>query len=228
VDRTWAPLLDEGTGKALMVQLARGRRNHEEPEDLTLQGMLRPLPPNLHNRLASSGFKFAGVPVEPRFMLVEGEHPQDFASGALLAGGAGLLLLAFVVATFWRNVVFRAEGATGSDALSIVQRSQKLFVSGKMTLNEKTKQHFANMPAAVGTLETGEIALVSNIDASSRFMGVKTSDRAGFWTIAIVPSSVTDAETGHVFAGFKKRPAVRFRYRDGLTGKQERVVVATA
>ena len=228
VEKTWAPLVDEGTGKALMVQLAKGRRNREEPEDLTLKGMLRPLPPNLHKRLESAAFKFAGVPIEPRFMLVEGEHPQDLGSGLLLAGGAGVLLLAFVVSSLWRNVVFRSEGATGNDALSVVRGTEKLLVSGRMMLNEKTHQYFVNMPAAAGTLESGAIALVSNIDASSRFMGIKTSDRSGLWTIAIVPSSVTDAETGHVFCGLKKAPAVRFRYVDALTGRRERLVVATA
>ena len=204
----------------------KGRRNREELEDLTLKGMLRPLPPNLQKRLESTAFTFAGVPVEPRFMRIEGEHPQNLGSRLLLAGGAGVLLLAFVVSS--SGVVFRSESATGSDTLSVVRRTEKLLVSGRMMLNEKPNQYFVNMPAVAGTLESGEIALVSNIDASSRFMGIKTSDRSGPWTIAIVPSGVTDAETGHVFCGLKKVPAVRFRYVDVLTGRREPVVVATA
>jgi hypothetical protein len=227
VEKRWAPLLDSGTGKVLLVQLARSRPNREEPEDLTIKGMLRPMPPNLHNRLASSSFMFAGAPVESRFMLVEGQHPEEWSSGALLAVGCGLLLVAFAAATFWRNVVFRKDGPA-ADALAAIQSAPELKVSGRMFLNEKISQHFANMPAAFGTLESGELAMVSNIDASSRFMGVKTSDRSGLWTIAIVPGSVTDSEAGHVFWGFKKWRAVRFRYVNRSTGRHEQVVVATA
>ena len=228
VERSWAPLLDGGTGKALMVEIARGRSQREEPEDTALTGMLRPLPPQLHKYLATTNFKHRGVMVESRFMLVEGEQPAALALGATIAISCGFLLFAFAAAMYWRNVVFRAEGAAPSHALETLQTDGQLLVSGRLFLDEKTSQFFSNMPAAIGTVETGETVIVSNIDASSRFMGVKTSDRAGLWTLTFRPGTVHDAEDGHVFDGWTKRRALRFRYMNDVTGRQEYAVVAMA
>jgi hypothetical protein len=228
VERSWAPLLDEGTGKVLMVELARNRPQQKDPEDTALTGMLRPLPPHLRKYLSDNAFKHRGVIVESRFMLVEGEQPAQFAANAFIASACGLLLLAFAAAMFWRNVVFRSDGGATPDALATMQADGRLLVSGRLFLNEKTSQFFSNMPAAMGTVETGETVIVSNIDASSRFMGVKTSDRAGLWTMTFRPGTLQDAEEGHVFDGWTKRRAIRFRYINDVTGRQERAVVAMA
>lgn len=228
VERSWAPLLDEGTGKALMVELARGRRTQKDPQDTALTGMLRPLPPFLHKHLAATAFKHRGVTVESRFMLVEGEQPPALTSGVLLACACGVLLLAFATAIFRRNVVFRSAGAAPADALGTLPADARLLVSGRLCLNEKTNQYFSNMPAAIGTIETGETVIVSNIDASSRFMGMKTSDRAGLWAMTFRPGTVHDAEDGHVFDGWTKRRALRFRFMNDATGRQECAVIAFA
>ena len=227
VERSWAPLFDAGTGNALMVELAPGRGG-SEPADVAITGMLRPLPSHLHTHLAETNFKHRGVTVESRFMLVEGEQPAALASGALIGAGCALLLLGFAAAMFCRNVVFRAEAASAGNPLASLPSDEPLLVSGRLFLNDKVSQHFANMPAAVGTLDTGETAIVSNIDASSRFMGVKTQDRAGLWTMTFRPGTVHDAQTGHVFDGMRKRRALRFRYMNDATGRQECAVIAMA
>ena len=101
-----------------------------------------------------------------------------------------------------------------------------LLVSGRLTLDEKKRQFFTNMPAIVHRGETGEIALVSHITQTSKFYGVKTSEHSGLWILPMRPGGLTEAQTGFVFWGLKKMPATRFRYINAMTGATEQAVVA--
>jgi hypothetical protein len=94
-----------------------------------------------------------------------------------------------------------------------------LRVLGRFFLQGRIARHFLGVPAGVARLDTGEIALLSKIDASSRFFGVKTKDRAGTWAITLPPEAVQHLETGYQYLGWTRRPALQVQYvgHDGRT-----------
>ena len=196
------------------------------PEEVTVTGMLRPLNGPLEKKLREDGYKYDGIPVEQRYMLVEGEAPGSFGGAVALIVTSGVLLAMFGFAVVRRNVIFIPAALTHETAMDTAPPST-VFVSGTLVL-DKTSRHFAHMPAGIGSLPSGDLAIVSNIDASSRFMGFTTADRAGLWLMAIQRGTVTDTQLGHVFWGFNKFRAVRFRYASVRTGRPERAVVAAA
>lgn len=57
-------------------------------------------------------------------------------------------------------------------------------------------------------------------------MGMKTTEHSGVWMLVMRAGSITEAQAGYVFWGFKKMRATRFRYVNAMTGASERAVVA--
>ena len=224
VDNAWAPLLDSQSKRALMVELSPTHRRVDDTEAIAVTGMLRPMNTVLRAELSKEGFSYGGVPIDQRYVLMEGEKPASFAPALLLGIGCAMVLLLFVIATVKRNVIFLADKT--SERPVPAQAEPSFFVSGKLHLDEKNRQRFVNVPAAIGTLESGELAIVSNIDASSSFMGMKTSERVGMWMLAMRPGSMTEVQPGYIYSGTKRFRAVRFRYVSSMDGASERAVLS--
>ena len=225
VSNAWAPLVDSASKRALMVELAPTHARHDDTEAIAVTGMLRPMNTVLRAELEKEGFTFDGVPVDQRFVLMEGEAPSSFGWSLVLGVGCTSLLLMFGFATIKRNVIFLPDTSSERPVPAQAEKPA-FFVSGKLHLDEKNRQRFVNVPAAIGTLESGELAIVSNIDASSTFMGMKTSDRAGMWMLAMRPGSMTEMQPGYIYSGTKKFRAVRFRYVSSMDGATERAVLS--
>ena len=207
-------------GKRILLVERKGEVTEGEPVETQVTGMLIPMESELRSKLMEKEGKIDNVPVDTQYMLVEGKQPGNASLYATLMTVSGVFLLLFLVTFFSRYVVFqktRSVSSTGAMMPSNVSLEQgiDLRVTGKFVLDEKNANRFLNVPARLVTLTTGEIGLVSNIDASSRFFGVTTSERKGLWAIILQPGSLSRLETGYLYDGFAARPAFRIRYNDG-------------
>jgi hypothetical protein len=221
------PLTDRGTGKGILVRIAT--LHPDTGEEVALEGMLRPIPPDLARQLAARNYTQAGFSVDRRVMLVEGRRPGTVSGSVLGLFVSGTLLAAFVWASFTRNVIFMpVDSAPGAGMVDPTASAGHVLVSGTMVFEGKRGQVFTNMPAVVVRLDTGQVAIASHIETSSNVMGFKTTHASGVWALTIQPGSITGAESGHMFWGRQKLRAFRFHYVDGVTGKVDRAVIASA
>ena len=230
-DYTWVPLLDDVTGKAILVQFAADHSFPANGSDVTLEGILRPVTSTVSRQLSQDKYVHSGMPIERRFMLVEGKRPGSLVFPVTTASVCALLVLALAWATLTRNVIFLPDdGAPSAGAATMFDRpsQEPVLVSGTLTLDGKTRRFFNNMPAVIHRMDNGEAALVSHIETSSTFMGMKTAQHSGLWILGIRPGSITEAQAGHLFWGREKRRALRFRYVCAMTGTSGRAVVASA
>ena len=229
-DDTWTPLVAAGSRQGILVQLDAEHTTPANSADVTVEGMLRPVNASIARRLKETKFVHAGVAIDRRFMLVAGRQPGSL-QGPLVSGTLfGVLALALLWSTLTRNVVFMpAEPALSGGRADLLETgsTEPLLVSGKLTLDGKTRRFFTNMPAVLQRIETGETALLSPITTSRTFFGVKTNEQSGVWMLAMRPGSMTEVQPGYVFWGLKKMRAMRFRYVNATTGASERAVVAS-
>lgn len=229
VEKSWSPLLDRANHRILLVQRA-GRLSGGSPHEATLTGMLRELDGDVRSSLAAQNDTVEGVPVETRFMLVAGDHPGNSVTSALLALFLFACIGLFVYVSVQRNTIF--QRANLGSPLSKVKSASPLTVktTGTFALDRAGKiveQRFVNMQSVLGRLEDGTPALFSNIDASNRFMGVKTSNRSGIWSLAVSPGSVRDSQVGFYYWGSsRRRPALRFGYTTPSGAKRSAIVSA--
>jgi len=93
---------------------------------------------------------------------------------------------------------------------------------------DKHKQRFMNVPAAIGTLDNGDLALLANVDASSAFMGVTYAQRAGIWVLTMAAGSIGSLQEGTLYYGTKAMPAVRFSYKEAGSNASRTAVVTTS
>ena len=228
VDRSWSPLVDTTSQRMLLVQRTGktpGGRTHQA----TITGMLRALPEDVRRGLATHHDTVQGLAVETRYALVAGEEPANSMTSALTAAVVLGVVALFLIATIKRNTIFRR--ADFGSPVSKVKSVDPLTVgaTGTFALEQEgrtTEKRFVAMPALLAYLDNGNPALFSNIDASSRFMGITTSKRAGVWTLAIEKGSVKELRVGYLYWGATRRPALRFSYTSG--GAKRQAVISTA
>ena len=229
-DYAWAPLVDRSTRKAILVQFPADRTFDPNAEEVTVEGMLRPITRDVSRQLSQKNFMHAGLSIDRRFMLVEGRRPGSLGGPMWYGGIAAIMLLALVWTTMTRNVVFmpsdRAPVVGGVAAQA--SATEPLLVSGTLAMDAATRRFFTNMPAAMGRTQNGDTTLFSHIETSTTVWGMKTNERSGLWVLGIRSGSITEAQPGHVFWGTRKFQAIRFRYVSALTGTSEHAVVASA
>ncbi|HZI40875.1 MAG TPA: hypothetical protein VFD67_04210 [Gemmatimonadaceae bacterium] len=214
VERSWSPLVDTANHRVLLVQHS-GKTPGGHAEEATVTGMLRELAGDIRTKLATHHDSIQGVPVETRYMLVAGEEPADSMTSAITAAAVLAVVALFIIATFKRNTIF--QHAELGSPVSKVKSAEPLKVgaTGTFSLEQQggvLEKRFVGMPAVLGRLDNGNPALFSNIDASSRFMGVTTSKAAGIWILAIQAGSVKKPQVGFLYWGSTRRPALRFSY----------------
>ena len=229
-DATWAPLVDAATGHAVLVQFDAEHAFPANGAGVTVEGMLRPVNSLVARRLKETKYVHAGIAIDRRFMVIAGRQPGSL-EGPLVTGTVfGVLALALLTTMFWRNVVFMpGEPSLSGGRADLLETASAgpLLVSGTLALDAKTRRFFTNMPAVMQRTETGDTALLSHIVTSSTYFGVKTNEQSGVWMLAMRPGSITEAQAGHVFWGFTKMRATRFRYVNAMNGASERAVIAT-
>ena len=227
VERSWAPLVDTASQRMLLVQRS-GKTPGGRAHQATVTGMLRELPADVRKGLAADHDSIQGLPVETRYTLVAGERPADSMTSALTAAVILSVVALFVIATMRRNTIFRRVDF--GSPVSKVKSVDPLTVgaTGTFALEQEGKtieKRFVAMPALLAHLDNGNPALFSNIDASSRFMGITTSKRAGVWTLAVDRGSVQALQVGYLYWGAARRPALRFSYTSA--GAKRQAVIST-
>lgn len=227
VDRSWSPLVDTTSQRILLVQRS-GKTPGGQAHEATITGMLRELPGDVRKGLAADHDSIQGLPVETRYTLVADEQPADSMTSALTAAVVLSIVALFVIVTIKRNTIFRR--ADFGSPVSKVKSVDPVTVgaTGTFSLEQEGKaiqKRFVAMPALLAHLDNGNPALFSNIDASSRFMGITTTKRAGVWTLAIDAGSVQALQVGYLYWGAARRPALRFSYTSA--GVKRKAVIST-
>ena len=227
VERSWSPLVDSASQRILLVQ-HEGKTPGGHQHEATITGMLREMSSSIRTSLAAHHDSIQGLPVETRYVLVADERPADSMSSALIAATVLSVVALFIVATIKRNTIFRR--ANFGSPVSKVKSADPLKVgaTGTFALEQEGKvveKRFVAMNAMLAHLDNGNPALFANIDASSRFMGIMTSKRAGVWTLAMDAGSVQASQAGHLYWGAARRPALRFSYTS--KGAKRQAIITT-
>ena len=154
----------------------------------------------------------------------EGEDAPSVVIAISLA-----LLLSMVWLTLNRNVVFMpSDRAPVPGGTAQTAAPEPLFVSGTLAFDGKTRRFFTNMPGTITRADSGNLVFVSVIETSRTVWGLKHVEHSGLWSLSIQAGSITDVQAGDVFWGMQKRRAIRFRFVNSATGKQDRAVIASA
>ena len=229
VEHTWVPMVDVQGKQAFLVERASAGGGGQ-PAQTIVTGMLRPIDSELRTKAQEGGGNIDGVPLSLDYMLVEGQHPGSAVLWGSVAALASLLLALFVITFLTKYVVFQkvplAPGRRMEGADVDPDQGANVRVTGSFLLDGQNAQRFLDVPAGYGALETGEIAFVSNIDASKRFMGMTTSSRRGLWTVILQNGSARVLDHGLLYSGFSVRPALRLDYREAATGKPGQAILS--
>lgn len=227
VDKSWSPLVDPENDWILLVQRA-GKLAGGAPRVVTITGMLRPLDGELRKSLAADQNAIDGVSVGTRRMLVADSRPPDPMSNVMWSSGLFGIAALFGVVMALRNTIFQPTDRNPIAMALVDAEPVKVGATGTFALEQDDKQfrqRFINIPALFSHLADGQVAMFSNIDASSRLMGFVMSKRAGIWVMSIAPGSVRNIELGRLYWGFSRRQAIRFAYTDAMDAKQRQAVV---
>lgn len=228
VETSWSPLVDTASQRMLLVQHA-GKTPGGYAHGATVTGMLREVPGDIRRALAAHHDSIQGVPVETRYVLVAGEQPADSITSTLTGAALLAVVALFLIASFKRNTIF--QRASLGSPVSKVKSAEPLKVgaTGTFSLEQQgnvVEKRFVGMPAVLGRLDNGNPALFSNIDASSRFMGVTTSKAAGIWILTIPAGSIQKSQVGFLYWGATRRPALRVWYSTAPSVKRQAIISA--
>lgn len=230
VEAVYVPMISKAKQKILLVKFKEDITNRP-PAVTEVKGMLRPPAPMLTKKLTEMGGRIGPFPVNQEYVLEEGSSPTHVVVAGMGAGVLGLLMILFAMAIARKNLVFqRTPHETHSQpdpaTAAAPEGGIALRVSGRFVLGEKVSQRFLNVPAAMGPLKTGELAFVSNIDASKKFMGTVTEVRQGFWAVLMRPESILEPELGRLYLGLAALPAFRLFFTDATTEKPASAVLS--
>ena len=229
MDYIWVPLVDRRPGEALLVQFDAKHSFDNAGEDGPIEGILRPMTPAVGRRLEATNYVHAGMRIDRRFVLIAGRRPGSLTTPSVVIAISLVLLLSMVWLTLNRNVVFmRSDRAPVPGGTAQTAAPEPLFVSGTLTFDGKTRRFFTNMPGTITRADSGNLVFVSVIETSRTVWGLKHVEHSGLWSLTIQAGSITDVQAGDVFWGMQKRRAIRFRFVNSATGKQDRAVIASA
>lgn len=204
----------------------------------TFSGLIETADSDLQNELEGSGNKFGPVTVDPSHVLAIEDKP---ANSTWLFASLALLMVAFsaMVITFLnRYMVFRRTSPSlTQDALARreawAEEGQDgpdmpagLRLTGPMLLPNSGAKRFLEVPVVAVYVEPGELAFVSQIDASNRFMGITSRRLSGIWMLSLLNGLAWDICSGFIYCGFGRRPAVRFSFTDAGTRKTDSAIIS--
>ena len=154
--------------------------------------------------------------------------------------GALLLLIsgcAFIGSSLLRHIIFQKLPAPATDPAALGATSGAaapasdaglnvpMRLTGRLRLSERVAQRFLDIPVGLERLENGQLALMSNIDASSRFYGAVVNSKSGLW-LSILNLNTLEVDDGALYHGFKGAPSLLLRYTDEADGKPVQNILA--
>lgn len=163
--------------------------------------------------------------------LRDGQDPLLYG---LIFGISSLILALFLQSVARNDIVFRRVDL-GPDAMptpppceaeAIVAASGQFAIDqgwsrwerfkDSLIFGTSRKRWFTEVPALLVLLETGELALLANVDASTRLFGlVPLEKRAGIWAIVMSRDRLAVPRRGRQYFGMRDRPAAQIRFRGG-------------
>lgn len=227
VEESYQLLCSRADRKALLVMRKGQASAGKEPYDTTVTGLLVPLDEEVGRHLAQAGGTIGGVAVDPKWMLEADRRPGSFPVWLATTLVAAAWLLAMLVAWQRRYVVFQPARAEPAPPRETTPTTGDVRASGRFAVAGHKPRRFLAIPVQFGRLRSGRIGLQAHVDASSYFLGVKTADREGLWTISLEPEVLAKAEVGQQYIGFQRRPALRFHHEDAR-GRRTTTVVSCA
>lgn len=230
VEAVYVPMISKAKQKILLVKFKEDIT--DRPPGVTeVRGMMRRPAPVLTKKLTEMGGKIGPLAVDQKYVLEEGSSPTHVAVAGLGAGVLGLVMVLFAMAIARKNLIFQrtpqnAHVLPDPTTAPAPEGGIGLRVSGRFVLGEKLSQRFLNVPAAMGPIESGELAFVSNIDASKKFMGTVTEKRQGYWAVLARPETIQEPELGRLYLGLSAFPALKLFYTDAVTQKPASAVLS--
>ena len=186
------------------------------PKRVALSGMVRPTPIPARQALERDGARLDGLKLDVRYMLAAGKQPARFSEGVLLMFVCAILTGMILAVHLKRHVIFRTKDVGERASLGLRENEPiDLRVTGRFALNARTSRRFIDVHAQAVVIETGQLLFAANIDASCSFMGIKTLDRSGTWTIAVNPGGLLATRSGEMAFGGRVRPAAQFQVQTG-------------
>lgn len=184
-------------------------------------GMVRKIDNLVAKEVRAGGF---GIPAYTSrdFMLVLNDDPADMSAGIFGAAASGVLLAAMILAFVFRYTVFRRGGGLPDESPA----ERPVSVALGVFHLENVARRFHGVGAIPLLLDDGNLGLLSNVDASSRFMGAVTKNLQGIWAMIPKQGTVQPPEFGRCYLGFSSLPAMRIRYTDAVDGKPRKAVIA--
>lgn len=226
VTKTWVPLVDGSGKRGILVELHGTSPVTDAGRTVELIGRLESLDTDLLAKLQEKKGKVGGIKIDTDLALVEGSQPVNPFVLALLSLLTGIPAALLFITAAKQYVVFRKVPLLPGAPVGELPDKIDLRMTGRFVLDGRNGRRFLDVPSVSGPSETGELLFVSNIDASSRFFGITTSNQKGYWVIAVQPGSLQAPEPGVLYLGTAARPALRLRYRPASGGPVETAVAS--
>jgi hypothetical protein len=224
---TYDPLYDPKTKNAILVKAA-GVIANASGKNVTVSGMLRPIESDVQKNLDSTGDKLGKYNITSNLSLNADEtptNPQWYLLTLIICGIPALLIMLCV---FLKNIIYQKTVAFGMNriagATSIPAPIDRIPVrmNGRLTLTPKISQRFLNMSSVVTTVSSGEIAILSNINASISTQFGSLINRSGLWAAVVKPGTLRTESKGNIYLGMSVRPALTLSYIDIASPKEKK------
>lgn len=138
---------------------------------------------------------------------------------AIIAACAGA-----VVVLLWTDarhyVVFRTSGDQITGARGELAPGQKLFLRGSGTFEvSKMRRYLVEVPVVFWATELKEHIVAAKVRGLNVLgVGVPSAER-GWWYVFLEPRRVVEIDSGELFFGLRRRPAVRVLF-EGQRGRE--------
>jgi len=243
-DISWVPLIDPEGRKAIYIKTNinepnRGVISRVEgsqssfgaPPRVSVSGMLRKIPTDLQSAVHASSTPIGGISMNSQYMIVAGSKPSGLYLWLAVAIAIAIPILLMLLVIFKRYIVFRPVPSIGRGIDRFppppTQEPLDLRTTARFVLQENIRKLFHRVPSVLAQLESGDMAILANVDASSSFMGRVTKNRAGIWAAVIRNQTLSSPEYGTLYFGLTAYPAFRIRYTDGVNSKPATAILAS-
>ena len=146
----------------------------------------------------------------------------------ILFGALILVALLTLLMIVMRHTIFLAgDEPDPSPPSEETDGAGPMFATGKYQVRDpeveglEIRGYFVNVPAVLERVVVAEnesvLAVQSNIDAD---------EHKGVWSQDIRDGSVTEIVAGYFYFGWKRRPAIRYKYQDPRMKKPRRAILA--
>jgi hypothetical protein len=232
-EEVWVPLVDAAAKKAMYVKFGKGMDDAAMYRDGRFQGMVRPMPSELKSHVAQNAPRSNEIRLDDRYVIVAGERPARLWLWVALSALACVIALMIGMTIALRYVIFRrmepdadAAAAAMDSGAGEAEKNVPIYASGVFRFNEKDRRRFLQLGAAVAEMASGDLALVTNVDASEKLFGQVTKDLTGTWALIMKAGSLGRCDFGRQYFGLGSRSAMRFDCIDAINGKSQRVVLS--